>query len=84
MVQRAHHTLWSRNPGYHPKHLDKLLANKAIFEYWSHAAAYLPMRDYRFSLPRKLSFKTEEQNHWYARDKKLMRTLLDKIRAEVL
>ena len=53
-VQRAHHhTLWNRNPRYQTTHLDKLVAEKQVFEYWSHAAAYLPMQDYRFSLPRK-------------------------------
>jgi len=34
-VQRAHHhTLWNRNPRYKPAHLDQLLADKQIFEYW--------------------------------------------------
>lgn len=53
-IQRAHHhTLWNRNPRYQTSHLDQLIADKQVFEYWSHAAAYLPMRDYRYSLPRK-------------------------------
>jgi uncharacterized protein YcaQ len=73
VVQRAHHhVLWSRNPGYRAEHLDKLVAEKKVFEYWSHAASYLPMRDYRFSLVRKNAIKTGEQNHWFKRDHKLM------------
>ncbi|WP_315980296.1 DNA glycosylase AlkZ-like family protein [Aliamphritea spongicola] len=60
VVQRAHHhTLWNRVAGYHPDHLDALVAKKQVFEYWSHAAAYLPMRDYRFSLPRKQAIAGE-------------------------
>ena len=44
VVQRAHHhTLFSRNSHYNIDHLDQLVANKEVFEYWSHAAAYLPM-----------------------------------------
>ncbi len=83
VVERAHHhTLWNRNPCYQPAQLDQLLADQQVFEYWAHAAAYLPMRDYRFSLPRKQAIASGERDHWYARDPKLMRYVLDRIRAE--
>ena len=83
VVQRAHHhTLWNRNPRYTLEHIDQLIADKKVFEYWSHAAAYLPMRDYRFSLPRKLALARGEQSHWYKRDEKLMRLVSKRIEAE--
>jgi len=83
VVQRAHHhTLWSRNPRYQNTHLDQLIADKRIFEYWSHAAAYLPMRDYRYSLVRKHAMATGKQNHWYERDTKLMKEILKRIASE--
>lgn len=83
VVERAHHhTLWNRNPGYSPSHLDQLLDQKRIFEYWSHAAAYLPMRDYRFSLPRKQAIASGEQTHWYEPDRKLMDLVLHRIASE--
>src|SRR5438876_9898572 len=51
VVARAHHhTLWTRTKSYSEKHLDQLVKEKKIFEYWSHAAAYLPMEDFRFTL----------------------------------
>ncbi len=82
VVERAHHhTLWSRTQGYKQAHLDALLKDKSVFEYWSHAAAYLPMRDYRFSLPRKRAF-VEGELHWHEKDPKLMAFVLDRIRAE--
>ena len=82
-VQRAHHhTLWNRNPRYKQAHLDQLVENKQVFEYWSHAAAYMPMRDFRFSLPRKLAMARGEQEHWFARDHKMMQLVLDRIRNE--
>lgn len=82
-IQRAHHhTLWNRNPRYHSSHLDKLLEKKQVFEYWSHAAAYLPMRDYRFSLPRKQAIAIGKENHWYERDEKLMKSILNRIAKE--
>lgn len=82
-VQRAHHhVLWSRNPRYQLSHLDQLVEERKVFEYWSHAAAYLPMRDYRFSLPRKLAIKTGEQSHWFKPDKKVMKYVHDRIAGE--
>ncbi|MGB1256975.1 MAG: winged helix-turn-helix domain-containing protein [Thiolinea sp.] len=83
VIERAHHhTLWTRNPRYTPACLDQLIADKTAFEYWSHAAAYLPMRDYRFSLPRKHALKTGQQTHWYQCDERMLRYVMDRIRAE--
>lgn len=82
-IQRAHHhTLWNRNPQYLPTQLDELMAGKKIFEYWSHAAAYLPMQDFRFSMPRKQAFASGEQVHWYEPDKQLMKSVLRRIAYE--
>ena len=82
-IQRAHHhTLWNRNPRYNASHLDQLLAEKKIFEYWSHAAAYLPMRDYRYSLPRKQALISGDQKHWYECDEKLIKLVLNRIASE--
>lgn len=79
-VQGAHHhTLWNRNPRYKPSHLSHLIAEKKVFEYWSHAAAYLPIGDYRYTLPRKHAIKNRDQNHWYERDEGLMKTVLRRI-----
>ncbi len=83
VIQRAHHhTLWNRNPRYKASQLDQLLTDKKVFEYWSHAAAYLPFRDYRFSLPRKHALATGEQNHWYERDEQMMKLVLKRIATE--
>lgn len=82
-VQRAHHhTLWNRNPLYELNHIDQLISEKEVFEYWSHAAAYLPMRDYRYSLFRKNAIACGEQKHWYDRDEKLMKLVLTRITEE--
>ncbi|QIA66145.1 hypothetical protein GT360_16300 [Vibrio astriarenae] len=83
VVQRAHHhTLWSRNPKYQLDHLDKMLRDKHIYEYWSHAASFLSMKDFRFSLPRKQAIKSGQQKHWFRKDKQLMRTILGRITSE--
>ncbi|OBT14025.1 hypothetical protein A9264_02525 [Vibrio sp. UCD-FRSSP16_10] len=83
VVQRAHHhTLWNRNPDYQTEHLEQMVKQKLVYEYWSHAASYLSMKDFRFSLPRKLAFKSGQQKHWFAQDLKLMASVLQRIRAE--
>lgn len=83
VIQRAHHhTLWTRNPRYQSDQLDQLVANKQVFEYWSHAAAYLPMRDYRFSLIRKHATASGKQQHWYERDEKMIQSVLKRISEE--
>lgn len=83
VVNRAHHhTLWSRVPDHQEKYLNELLEKeKSIFEYWSHAASYLPMSDYRFSLPRKKAY-ADGKEHWFGQDKKIKKMVLDRIKAE--
>ena len=83
VVERAHHhTLWSRIPGYSPSQLHELQSkDRSVFEYWSHAAAFLPMRDFRFALRRMEAF-AKGRRHWFRRDNKVRRYVLDRIRAE--
>ncbi|QDT97409.1 winged helix-turn-helix domain-containing protein [Gimesia aquarii] len=82
VVERAHHhVFWSRNPKYSPTDLDNLIESRDAFEYWSHAASYLPMKDYRFSLPLKKEFQKRETS-WYPKDLKMMKQVLTRIRKE--
>jgi uncharacterized protein YcaQ len=66
VIERAHHhTLWTRVPGYKPEYLHKALAiDRTIFEYWGHAASYLPMKDYRFYIPMMRSFLDPKGAWW--------------------
>ncbi|MBN2619969.1 YcaQ family DNA glycosylase [candidate division WOR-3 bacterium] len=52
VIERSHHiVLHTRGPDYTHDHLHALQAcDKKIFEYWAHAASYVPMSDYRFYL----------------------------------
>ena len=38
--------LWTRLGDYDPRWLDALLAERKLFEYWSHEACFLPIEDY--------------------------------------
>ena len=83
VIERAHHhTLYNRNSRYKSAHIQELIADKKVFEYWAHAASYLPMTDYRFTLPRKQAIASGKQKHWYKRDTKLMKSVAERIKAE--
>ena len=83
VVERAHHHVFhSRVPKFKPAMTNQMLLAGDIFEYWSHAAAFLPIADYRFSLSYKHAIKSG-QTHWYKNpDKKLMGELLARIRED--
>ncbi len=83
VVERAHHhVLHSRVPQFTPDMTNQLLRDGDIFEYWTHAAALLPMADFRFSLPYKQAIKNG-QTRWFRNpDKKLMAELVARIRSE--
>jgi uncharacterized protein YcaQ len=83
VVERAHHhVIHSRVPGFKPTMTNQMLLDGDIFEHWAHAAAFLPITDFRFSLPYKHAIKSG-QTHWYrTRDKKLMGEVLARIRSD--
>ncbi len=83
VIERAHHhVLHTRVPGFKPAMVDQLLSQTDIFEYWSHAAALLPINDFRFTLPYKHAIKSG-QTHWFKNpDQKLMAELLHRIRID--
>jgi uncharacterized protein YcaQ len=83
VVQRAHHhILWTRVPGYDDTILNRLVEERRIFEYWSHAASYLPLRDYRFCLPRMHDVRSGANRYFASADPKLMAAILDRIRID--
>ena len=82
VIQRTHHhVLWTRNPKYQIGEIQKLVKEKKAFDYWAHAASYLPIEDFRFSLIRKNQVG-EGDGFWYERNPKNMKFILDRIKAE--
>ena len=78
VVERAHHHIFfSRLPSYRKEWLD----NADIFEYWAHAAAYLPWRDFRHTLPRKARI-LEGGHDWFRVERAEADRVLQRIKAE--
>ncbi len=82
VIARAHHhILYTRIPDYRPEYLEALEQKRKVFEYWAHAASYLPMKDFRYSLVFMEKVKAGV-GHWRKRDKKWMQYVYDRIKAE--
>jgi hypothetical protein len=83
VVERAHHhTLWIRVPDYQPDYLRQLIQKRSAFEYWFHAASYLPMSDYRFVLPQMSAVRRGETSFAPKAEPKYMRHVIERIRID--
>src|ERR1700753_1192177 len=61
-VERAHHhAIAARVPDYKPEWLEELQTDGRIFEFFTSDAGYMPMENFRFSLPVKQSFETNKK-----------------------
>ena len=82
VVERAHHhTLASRVPGYKTEWLEELQLDGRIYEFWTRDSGFMPMNEYRFSLPIHQSFSAKWQSLPPA-DLRLMNKILDRIARE--
>ena len=86
IVERAHkHILWTRFPEYKEELLNELIdKDKKVFEYWDHAAAFMPMKNFRFAFFRKKRFNDGNKgwSAWAKKNKKVVKFVLDRIKAE--
>lgn len=85
VVNRAHHhTLWARRPDYGPEMLDELHAHdRRVFEGWLHAAAFLPLCDYRYYLPgMRAVAQGKRASGWLERNAELAANVRRRIRDE--
>lgn len=76
--------LWSRLGAYEPRWLTDLLADRAIFEYWSHEACFLPIEDYPVYRSLMLAGKTRSNAYarrWLHENEAIAAALIDHIRA---
>jgi uncharacterized protein len=67
VIERSHHhILWSRIPHYTRADLHHAQSvEKSVFEYWAHALAYIPTRDYRYFMP-AMKRHRERPTRWFA------------------
>jgi uncharacterized protein YcaQ len=71
--------LWSRLGSYEPRWLDELLAEGGLFEYWSHAACFIPIEDY--GLYRRFMLEGREKTRaWFSAHPEEVQRVLERIR----
>jgi uncharacterized protein YcaQ len=81
VVERAHHhAIAARVPGYQPEWLEALQTDGKVFEFWTYASGFMPMYDFRFSLPVKQAFSKRSKPT--PAEMNVMRKVLDRIGRE--
>lgn len=67
VIERSHHhILYTRIPDYRREHLDRAQAvERSVFEFWTHALAYLPVEDFRYYV-REMRGGPRAYGGWFA------------------
>ncbi len=82
VIERAHHhTIATRVPDYKLEWLDELQADGRIFEFFTSDAGYIPMHNFRYSLPVKQGFSLNRKA-LPPQEINLMTKVLDRISRE--
>jgi uncharacterized protein YcaQ len=84
VIERSHHhILYNRIPGYVRADLEQAQSlDKSVFEYWTHALAYVPTTDYRQFIPAMNRFRATPSRWYGAVDENDYAGLLRRIRRE--
>jgi len=86
VVARSHNlVLWSRLGDYPCDWLDELLVEGALFEYWAHAACFLPIEDYPLYRRRMLDgiANGEGPLRWAVKWSREHSQVMDRVRAHL-
>lgn len=82
IVARApYFSLWSRLGDYDSDWLNQLLAEQSLFEFWAHAASFIPIEDY--GLHRRIQieqWRLPWYQHWYEDHKTEFDAVLNHVR----
>jgi uncharacterized protein len=80
-VERAHHhMLATRIPNYKTQWLDELQSEARIYEFWTRDSGYMPMEEFRFSIPIHDAYR--QRNDLQRTEVNLMNTIMDRIGRE--
>src|SRR5512133_2044845 len=72
--------LYSRLGDYDPRWLEELEAEGQLFEYWSHAACFLPIEDYPLYVSRMEKFNGYYYTpEWYNKNEQTVQLVMQRI-----
>lgn len=75
--------LYSRTGAYPPQWLTDLLAEGQLFEYWSHAACFLPIEDFRHYRPFMLQRRTADDQRARLLAENTSHQVVDQVRQRI-
>ena len=83
VIERSHHhILFTRIPHYRRADLRQAQSiDKSVFEYWTHALAYVPVRDFRYFVPAMKAHRTDPMR-WSAAQSQEGTRLMRRIRRD--
>jgi len=79
VARSPYFVLWSRLGDYDPTWLEDLLEEGDIFEYWAHAACFIPIEDYR--LYRRIMLNTAPEDRYRKKTAQWLRDHADQVEA---
>ena len=84
VIERCHHhILYSRIPDYRRAHLSQAQSvDKSVFEFWTHALAYLPTPTFRFFMAEMKAYRTKPSSWFASVTPEETRKMLKRIRTE--
>jgi uncharacterized protein YcaQ len=82
VIERSHHhILFTRIPSYRREDLHRAQTiDKSVFEYWAHALAYIPTRDFGFYVAAMRALRKNPEDWFGAANKKDLRRVVKMIR----
>jgi len=84
IIERSHHVVLNTRVGdYRQEYLHQLQKHdKRIFEYWAHAASYLPMKDYRYYISHMQGKRSKAISSWIKGKKQIIDTVKKRVTEE--
>lgn len=80
VARAAYFVLWSRLGDYKPVWLDELLAEGALFEFWTHAMCLVPIEDYALCLVGSRVIDWQKPQKWTAEHPEVVALVMNRIR----
>lgn len=81
VARSPYFVLWSRLGAYEPRWLEEHLAEGRLFEYWAHAACFIPIEDFSLYRPRMLNGH-ERIRAWLAENSDIAERVMSRLRTE--
>jgi uncharacterized protein YcaQ len=81
VARSPYFVLWSRLGEYEPRWLEELQAEGRLFEYWAHAACFIPIEDFPLYRPSMLNGHDRIRT-WLAENEAVVRQVRERLMAE--